>query len=56
MGQIVNFAKFRKNSGFVEGLNNKVKVMKRRYYGLGSVETYCQRLWLDLKGNAAYGI
>ena len=56
IGQIVNYFKSRKSSGFVEGLNNKIKVMKRRCYGLGSVETYFQRLWLDLKGYAAYGI
>jgi len=48
--------KARKNSGFVEGLNNKIKVMKRRCYGLWSVESYFQRLWLDLKGYAAYGL
>ncbi|MGC3834751.1 transposase [Moritella viscosa] len=29
-GQIANYFKGRKNSGFVEGLNNKIKVMKRR--------------------------
>ena len=56
IGQIANYFKARKSSGFVEGLNNKIKVMKRRCYGLGSVETYFQRLWLDLKGYAAYGL
>lgn len=56
IGQIANYFKSRKSSGFVEGLNNKIKVMKRRCYGLGSVETYFQRLWLDLKGYAVYGI
>ena len=54
-GQIANYFKARKSSGFVEGLNNKIKVMKRRCYGLGSVESYFQRLWLDLKGYRAYG-
>lgn len=54
-GQIANYFKDRKNSGFVEGLNNKIKVMKRRCYGLGSVESYFQRLWLDLKGYQTYG-
>ena len=54
-GQIANYFKGRKNSGFVEGLNNKIKVMKRRCYGLGSVESYFQRLWLDLKGYHSYG-
>lgn len=43
----------RKNSGFVEGLNNKIKTIKRRCYGLLSVETLFQRVYLDLEG---YGI
>jgi transposase len=49
-GQIANYFKGRKNSGFVEGLNNKIKVMKRRCYGVSSVKSYFQRLWLDLNG------
>ncbi|NDE11891.1 MAG: hypothetical protein EBZ95_15235, partial [Chitinophagia bacterium] len=28
---ILNYFKSRKNSGFVEGLNNKIKVLKRRW-------------------------
>ena len=48
--QILNYFKKRKNSGFVEGLNNKIKVMKRRCYGLGSPASYFQRIWLDLNG------
>jgi transposase len=43
-GQIANYFKARKKSGFVEGLNNKIKVMKRRCHGLASVESYFQRL------------
>ncbi len=31
---ILNYFKERKNSGFVEGLNNKIKVLKRRCYGV----------------------
>ena len=31
---IANYFKDRKNSGFVEGLNNKIKWLKRRCYGL----------------------
>jgi transposase len=30
---IANYFKARKNSGFVERLNNKIKVAKRRCYG-----------------------
>jgi len=47
---ILNYFKGRKNSGFVEGLNNKIKVAKRRCYGLLKTESFFQRLFLDLKG------
>ena len=51
---IGNYFKQRKNSGFVEGLNNKIKIMKRRCYGLLSTETIIQRLFLDLNGSAIF--
>ncbi|KXO09333.1 Mobile element protein [Moritella sp. JT01] len=54
-GKIANYFKGRKNSGFVEGLNNKIKVIKRRCYGVSSVKSYFQRLWLDLNGYHKYG-
>ncbi|MEY8872676.1 transposase [Francisella philomiragia] len=54
--QILNYFKKRKNSGFVEGLNNKIKVMKRRCYGLGSPTSYFQRIWLDLNGFDKFAI
>ena len=47
---ILNYFKSRKNSGFVEGLNNKIKVLKRRCYGLSKPESFFQRLFLDLRG------
>ena len=47
---ILNYFKNRKNSGFVEGLNNKIKVLKRRCYGLAKPESIFQRLFLDLRG------
>jgi transposase len=40
----------RLTSGFVEGLNNKIKTVKRRCYGIKKVSTLFQRLWLDLQG------
>ena len=49
-GSIVNYFKNRKNSGFVEGLNNKIKVAKRRCYGFFKIESLFQRLALDLHG------
>ena len=51
---IANYFKARKNSGFVEGLNNKIKVAKRRCYGFVKVTTIFQRLFLDLQGYECY--
>jgi transposase len=51
---IVNYFKGRKNSGFVEGLNNKIKVAKRRCYGFIKTESLFQRLFLDLQGFECY--
>jgi transposase len=50
--QITNYFIARKNSGFVEGLNNKVKVIKRRCYGIFNRSHLFQRVTLDL---AEYG-
>jgi transposase len=47
---IANYFIKRQNSGFVEGLNNKLKVLKRRCYGLRNVVRLFQRLRLDLEG------
>ena len=51
---IANYFKARKTSGFVEGLNNKIKVLKRRCYGLAKITTIFQRLFLDLQGYECY--
>lgn len=48
--EILNYFKARQNSGFVEGLNNKIKVIKRRCYGIFETDTLFQRLFLDLSG------
>ena len=47
---IANYFINRQTSGFVEGLNNKLKVLKRRSYGLRNVARLFQRLTLDLEG------
>ena len=47
---IANYFISRKNSGFVEGVNNKIKVAKRRCYGLTNIVTFFQRLALDFNG------
>jgi transposase len=47
---IANYFINRQSSGFDEGLNNKLKVLKRRCYGLRNVARLFQRLTLDLDG------
>lgn len=47
---ILNYFVDRVSSGFVEGLNNKIKTVKRRCYGIKKISTLFQRLWLDLEG------
>ena len=54
--EITNYFLKRQNRGFVEGLNNKLKVLKRRCYGLDSVTTLFQRLRLDLEGYRLFGM
>jgi transposase len=48
--EIVNYFVKRLSSGFVEGLNNKIKTIKRRCYGILRGTTLFQRLYLDLEG------
>jgi transposase len=50
LNEIANYFTDRLSSGFVEGLNNKVKTLKRRCYGILRVITLFQRLYLDLEG------
>jgi len=50
LDEITNYFVARKNSGFVEGLNNKIKVVKRRCYGIFNVGHLFQRLFIDLTG------
>jgi transposase len=51
---ITNYFVARHTSGFVEGLNNKVKVIKRRCYGILNTEHLFQRIYLDLQGYALF--
>ncbi len=48
--EITNYFIDRANSGFVEGLNNKLKVLKRRCYGIFNRDHLFQRIFLDLEG------
>lgn len=54
--EITNYFIERKTSGFVEGLNNKIKVLKRRCYGLTNVNRLFKRLRLDLGGYREFGV
>jgi len=47
---VANYFISHHTSSFVEGLNNKLKVLKRRCYGLRNVSHLFQRLTLDLEG------
>ena len=53
---IVNYFDQRISSGFVEGLNNKIKTITRRCYGLPKATTLFQRLWLDLNGKERFSL
>jgi len=48
--EITNYFNAHHSSGFVEGLNNKIKVLKRRCYGIFNIGHIFQRLSLDLYG------
>lgn len=53
--EIVAYFKGRNTSGFVEGFNNKVKVLKRRCYGIFDENSLFRRLFLDCYGYALFG-
>ncbi len=50
MDEITNYFVARQSSGFVEGLNNKLKVLKRRCFGILDPERLFQQIHLDLEG------
>jgi transposase len=54
MHEITNYFIDRHSSGFVEGLNNKIKVIKRRCYGILNVRHLFQRIYLDLLGYSLF--
>ncbi len=53
--EITHYFPGRQTSGFVEGFNNRVKVLKRRCYGIFDVGRLFQRLTLDLHGYQLFG-
>ncbi len=54
LDEIANYFLDRQTSGFVEGFNNKLKVIKRRCYGILNVTHFFQRIQLDLTGYALF--
>jgi transposase len=48
--RIANYFIAQQTSGFVEGFNNKLKVLKRRCYGMTNPTRLFQRLTLDTEG------
>lgn len=50
LDEISNFFINRDTSAFVEGFNNKIKVLKRRCYGIFNIHHLFQRIFLDLEG------
>ena len=55
MNEISNYFIQRQSSGFVEGLNNKIKVIKRRCYGIYNLGRLFQHIWLDVEGRRLFG-
>lgn len=54
--EITNYFVGRHSNGFVEGLNNKLKVLKRRFYGITNLKQLYQRVRLDLSGYTQLGV
>jgi transposase len=54
MDLITNYFISRSSSGWVEGLNNKIKVLKRRAYGIKNLGNLFRRIWVDLRAYEAF--
>jgi len=56
MEEIVNYFVARHSVKFVEGFNNKIKVIKRRCYGILNIGHLFQRIFLDISDREIYAI
>lgn len=56
LDRIANYFRSRQTSAFVEGLNNKLKVLKRRCFGIFNLRHFFQRITLDLEGYGRLGL
>jgi transposase len=54
--EIVNYFINRHSSGFVEGFNNNIKVIKRCCYGIINIGHLFQRIFLDLSDRKIYAL
>jgi len=54
--EIVNYFIARHSSGFVEGFNNKIKLIKRRCYGIINVGYLFQRIFLDMSDRKIFAL
>lgn len=52
--EITNYFIGRQTSGFVEGLNNRIKVIKRRCYGIFNINNLFQRIYIDMAGYSLF--
>jgi transposase len=55
MEEITDYFTGRLTSGFAEGLNNKIKVIKRRCYGIFNITHLFQRIFIDTEGYSLFG-
>jgi transposase len=53
--EISDYFSGRLTSGFAEGLNNKIRVIKRRCYGIFNVRHLFQRIFIDMEGYSLFG-
>jgi transposase len=53
--EITNYFIERQTSGFAEGFNNKIKVIKRRCYGIFNLNHLFQRIFIDMEGYSLFG-
>ena len=56
LDDIANYFIGRHTSGFVAGFNNKLKVIKRRCYGILNVTHWFQSIQLDLSGHSLFAL
>jgi len=52
--EIADYFINKNSSGFAEGINNKIKAIKRRCYGIKNTGRLFQRIFLDISGFSAF--